>query len=290
MGDYKTVTLHDGRTLAYAEYGAPSGAPTIGFHGMPGSRYLMKALDRAAKTAGASIIAPDRPGYGMSSPHRRGSLLGYANDVAELADALGVDRFSVLGVSGGGPNALACAYALPDRITVGAVVSGIGPLRVPGSMNRMATPNRLVFTLGRLSPALIGVVLPLLIKSSLPSMEKQLAQGGDEVSGISREYAEVVVEDQREAIRQGGKGIAYDVRNLWRPWGFKLRNIETRVLLWHGDSDDLAPTKLARYIAGKLRNCRATYYPGESHIEPITRHGEEILATIVRAHEEQGAG
>ena len=281
-----TIILKDGRALGYAEYGILDGSPTIAFHGMPGSRYLMRALDRAAKAAGARIIAPDRPGYGISTPQRRGSLLGYANDVAELADSLGVQRFAVLGVSGGGPYALSCAYALPHRVTVSAVVSGIGPLRVRGSTTRMATPNRVIFTIGRLSPGLVGIVLPLTIKLSLPSMEKQLARGRDEVSGISREYAEVVAQDLREAIRQGGIGITYDMRNLWRPWGYKLGEVQPQVLLWHGGADDLAPTMLARYTAAKLRNCRATYYPKESHVEPITSHGEKILVETIKAHKQ----
>lgn len=99
--DSRTVTLRDGRTLSYAEYGILSGTPVIGFHGMPGSRLMMKALEPAVRTAGARLIAPERPGYGLSDPHRRGTLLTYPQDIVELADALGLERFAALGVSGG---------------------------------------------------------------------------------------------------------------------------------------------------------------------------------------------
>lgn len=111
------MTLKDGRTLGYAEYGESTGTPVIGFHGMPGSRLVMKSVEKAALAARARIIAPDRPGYGLSQPDKHGTLLGYVDDIVELADTLKIDRFAVMGVSGGGPYPLACAYKIPQRVT-----------------------------------------------------------------------------------------------------------------------------------------------------------------------------
>src|SRR5512140_2489608 len=95
----KILLLPDGRNLSYAEYGDPQGRPLIGFHGMPGSRYFMSILDAPARQAGLRLVAPERPGYGGSSPWR-GGLLDYTRDVLALADALKFERFAVLGVSG----------------------------------------------------------------------------------------------------------------------------------------------------------------------------------------------
>jgi pimeloyl-ACP methyl ester carboxylesterase len=123
------------------------------------------------------MIAPDRPGYGLSRPDKHGTLLGYVDDIVELADALKIDRFAVMGVSGGGPYPLACAYKIPQRVTVAALISSIGPLSLPDSTRDMLRMNKIMFTLGRLSPALTGLLLPPLIKSSLPSMERHVQHG-----------------------------------------------------------------------------------------------------------------
>src|SRR5262245_45433676 len=96
----KILTLKDGRALGYAEFGDPAGLPIIGFHGMPGSRLMMKTLEKAAQSNGVRLIAPDRPGYGTSQADPRGSLLGYVDNIVELAAALQIDRFGVLGISG----------------------------------------------------------------------------------------------------------------------------------------------------------------------------------------------
>ncbi len=275
------LTLSDGRKLSYTEYGAPTGIPIIGFHGMPGSRYVMKALEPAALAAGARLIAPERPGYGLSDPHPRGELLTYPRDVAELAEALGIARFAALGVSGGGPYALACAHAQAQRLTVAAVVSGIGPLRLPNSMQGMVRMNRLMFKLGRFSPGLTGLLLPRLIRSSLPSMETHVRNGTSPTPDLSPEVFAIMAADQNEAIRTGGQGVAFDMKMLWRPWGFRPEDIRARVCVWHGEADNLAPAMLAHYLAERIPNCDATFYPGEGHTDPLTKHGSEIMAKII---------
>jgi pimeloyl-ACP methyl ester carboxylesterase len=281
--DHQTLTLKDKRVLSYAEYGVPTGLPLIGFHGMPGSRYVLKSAEEAACAAGVRLIAPERPGYGFSQVHPQGTLLSYTDDVLQLADALGLDRFAVMGVSGGGPYAVACAAQLSQRLTSAAVVSGIGPLSVPHSTQGMQRPNRIMFTVGRFSPALTGFLLPRLIKSSLPTLDKHVQAGTSPSSDISPEVFAIMAADQREAIRAGGQGIIFDMKMLWRPWGFKLEDIGTPVQLWHGEADDLAPARLAHYLADRIANCQATFYPGEGHTDPLTRHIHDIINIVARA-------
>ena len=131
---HQQVTLQDGRMLGYAEYGAPEGMPAFYFHGFPGSRLDYQLVDtgEAAAEANARIVAPDRPGYGLSDFRRGRKILDWPNDVTELADALGIDRFAVLGISGGGPYAAACVLTIPRRLTVTAIVCGMGPSDAPG--------------------------------------------------------------------------------------------------------------------------------------------------------------
>ncbi|MFC1530325.1 alpha/beta fold hydrolase, partial [Gemmatimonadota bacterium] len=129
------VTLKDGRTLGYDEYGAPGGTPIFYFHGHPGSRIEWPYFhsDNDAIEMNARIIAADRPGHGLSDSKRGRQILDWPDDVVELADALGIERFAILGCSGGGPYAAACAFRIPERLTATAIVCGMGPAEAPGT-------------------------------------------------------------------------------------------------------------------------------------------------------------
>ncbi len=137
---YSSITLADGRRLAYAEYGNRKGSPVIYCHGFPGSRLEAALMDASAKQLGLHVIAPDRPGYGQSDfqPGRR--LSDWPTDIAALLDTLSVPRCSVLAISGGGPYALACAEHLADRIDNVSIVCGLGPADKPGATRITSDP------------------------------------------------------------------------------------------------------------------------------------------------------
>ena len=125
--DDQMITLSDDRRLGYAEYGDPQGWPLMFFHGTPGSRVMARFAGPKARELGLRLIAPDRPGFGLSDfqPQRR--LLDWAKDVEELADALNLEQFSVVGVSGGGPYVAVCAWKLGERLISAGIVSGLAP-------------------------------------------------------------------------------------------------------------------------------------------------------------------
>jgi pimeloyl-ACP methyl ester carboxylesterase len=131
----KTIRLKDGRLLGYAEYGAPEGKPVFYCHGFPSSRldWPIFDSDAIATRLNARIIAADRPGTGLSDFKSGRQILDWPDDVIELADALQVDRFAMLGISGGGPYAEACALKIPRRLTATAIVCGMGPSEAPGA-------------------------------------------------------------------------------------------------------------------------------------------------------------
>lgn len=280
---HKEIILSNGRITAYTEYGNPAGIPIVCFHGMPGSRLLFRVMEQAAFEHGLRLIAPDRPGYGLSEAASTKRLVHYADDIIELADSLGLAEFGVLGVSGGGPYAMACAYKLTHRLTIAAVMSGIGPLNLRNSTAEMVFMNRLMFNLGRFSPALVGFLLPRLLKMQLPSMEKHVQEGTSPTADISPEAFAIVAADQQEAIHTGGNGIKFDMTMLWQPWGFDFEAIQTQVYLWHGEADNLAPPALAHHIADHVPHIDAVFYPGEGHIDPLTKHIDEIVAKLAAA-------
>ena len=274
------INLSSGRLLSYAEYGDPAGIPVIGFHGTPGSRMALQVVSEAAKANNLRVIAVDRPGYGLSDPMRRPSFSLYARDIAELADALSLDRFIAWGTSGGGPFALACAAELPKRVISVGIVSGIGRLRNRHSIREMIAANRTMFSISRISPAAAGVILSRMIKASLPKMKAYVRDGTSPSASISPQTFAVVQSDQEEAVRNGGKGIRFDMTVLWKKWDFELADIKAPVRLWHGDKDNLAPPELARQVAASLPNAKIVMYLGEDHAGPITKHMNEVMATL----------
>ena len=179
-----TITLKDGRTVGYAEYGAADGTPLFSFHGMPGSRIVSQVYDQAAASAGLRIIAPERPGYGLSSRARDHYIEHYPLEIAEIADRFGFERFGVVGSSGGAIYAASCAVLLPDRVLAAGLVSAIMPLTLPDMMTGMALANRIFFGLARWLPGLAGSVVSRMTLASLGSADQHIANGTSPVAGI----------------------------------------------------------------------------------------------------------
>jgi pimeloyl-ACP methyl ester carboxylesterase len=151
-------TLPDGRRLAYAEYGAPAGTPVFFFQGTPSSR-LMHPDEDVTRDLGVRLIMADRPGFGLSDPKPGRTLLDWPDDVVALADALGIDRFGAVGVSGGGPYTAACAYRIPHRLTAAAIVGGSGPVDMPGTLAGSARERHIGYVVARHAPWLLRLVI-----------------------------------------------------------------------------------------------------------------------------------
>ncbi len=277
----RTLVLQDRRTLGYAEYGEQEGTPILLFHGTPGSRLEGVLFEHAAQASHVRIIVADRPGYATSSPMRHGSLLGYVEDVVALVDALHIDTFGVLGVSGGGPFALACAAKIPERVRCCGLMSAIGPLTLPHSMDNMISVNRIMFTLARFMPALPGILVPRQFKSSMKSLQSYIDKGTSPMADVPPEVFAQLMADQLEAVRAGGKGITFDFDILTHEWGFPLEQIHTRVSMWHGAEDNLAPLALARYVAEHIPGCAIKVIPNAGHAGTYAC-ADEVLRTLVQ--------
>jgi pimeloyl-ACP methyl ester carboxylesterase len=120
----------DGRNLAYCVWGDPNGRPMFLFHGSPGSR-VFAPNPFTTEESGIQLITVDRPGYGRSDRQPGRQMRDWTADVEALAGSLGIQEFSVMGHSSGGPYALACAFALPDRVKHVALVSSVAPQGEP---------------------------------------------------------------------------------------------------------------------------------------------------------------
>lgn len=286
----KTIRLPDGRSLGYTVCGDPEGQPVFQFHGWPGSRLQAKFLDEEAAKAGIRVIGLDRPGIGLSDFQPDRQVLDWPNDVVALADAMRIDRFAVLGISGGGPYVAACAYKIPDRLTGCGIVSGMGPIDL--STEGMEASTRAIFFIARRLPWLLGPLIWLSmgrhsqmdeekIERSMPKMMQRLQEPDRKVLDKS-ELRKLFIEDSRESFRQGSKGQAYECRLFVQPWGFRLEDIAfDKVYLWQGELDVNVPVSVGRAVAEAIPNCEAKFYPNDAHLSTLFNHMKEIMGSLL---------
>jgi pimeloyl-ACP methyl ester carboxylesterase len=283
-----TIDLVDGRVLGYREYGDVTGKPVVYLHGMPGSRLDPVALDEEYRRLGVRVVAIERPGYGLSTARRSWGLLDWPADVAAVADRLAIERFAVLGYSSGGKYAAACAYALPDRVTAAAIVSGVGPPSTPRFRQGLGATDRLSMTLAtRARPLAVAYwrFARLLARRSperfLGEFEKELSEP-DKVAFADPNVRRIVLGTAREAMRHGVAGVVDDSAIQARAWGFDLGNIQPAVQVWHGDNDEIVPLHHATYVADTIPNAILTVLDGVGHLAVASRGGE-IAAAIAKA-------
>ncbi|MDX1801315.1 MAG: alpha/beta hydrolase [Marinobacter sp.] len=261
------VLLADGRHLAYAQYGPSNGKAVIAFHCIPGSRLELIGDATLLAELNIRLIVVDRPGYGRSDflPGRR--LLDWPDDVSQLADALHLDRFSILGFSGGGAHAAACAVRIPQRLNRVALIGSTAPFDAPGVLAGMLPQNRALFELAvadyqqleqQLAPVATTAEAVLgLLEAPAPAADRAIFAG--------EPFRSRYLENLAEAIRQGLTGFAYDMSLIARPWGFDPADIDVPVSLWHGEDDLNAPLAMGRYLADTIPRCQADFMPGEGH-------------------------
>src|SRR5690242_3662643 len=126
------ISTADGRRLSVVEAGEPEGSPVLVHNGTPNSRLLYEPTVRLAESQGIRMIGYDRPGYGGSDRDPGRTVASCAGDVRTIANALGIERLAVWGISGGGPHAIACAALLPDLVPAVAVLASIAPWGAEG--------------------------------------------------------------------------------------------------------------------------------------------------------------
>ena len=276
------IKLKDGRHLGYAEYGDLKGKPLFFFHGWPSCRMHAKRIGESAKKLKIRIISIDRPGYGNSGFQRNRTLLDWANDVEELADMLGIKRFPVIGVSGGGPYAAVCGYKIPNRITKVGIVVGLASTSVKGVLNGMGFLSKLGWSNYHRIPGLRDLsVLIFLLQAKYLSFFGDLGfKAKPDQKLINQEFRRQFAITVKETFKQGIKGPSWDLKLYTQDWGFKLKDITAKVYLWYGASDKNVPLAMGKYLAAEIPNSKLVIYPNEGHLTQIT-HAEEILRTLI---------
>jgi len=245
------------------------------------------ALDGLAKSKGLRVIAPDRPGYGLSDFKPRRSIPDWASDVSELAGRLGLEKFAVLGVSGGGPYAAACAGQLPDRLTAAGMVCSVAPLEAPDATKGMVGLTRWLLFFARHAPwlaqKLAGTFLMAIWGKGEqpipPQIEARLSET-DQRALSNPDLRQMLTDSSIEALRRGVAGAAWDGLLYSRPWGFRLQEIRARVHLWQGERDVIVPAAMGHYLARMIPHCEAKFYPEDGHFSLAFSRMEEIVEAL----------
>jgi pimeloyl-ACP methyl ester carboxylesterase len=284
---FQSIRRPGGQRLAWCELGDHAGQPVIYCHGFPSSRREAMLLDPVARTQGMRILAPDRPGYGDSSDQPGRTIPDWSEDIAALADHLGLGRFSLLGVSGGAPYALACAWRIRERICACALVCPLGPVYLDDMLAAMAWPARLNLTLARQVPDLAhfafgGLTAGLLTRwpQTVDRFRTLTAPPADRAELAQAETRAILNRTIADAMRGGARGARRDLLLYTRPWGIPLGEIALPIQLWHGEADGTVPIAHARWYERHLPNCRAHYLPDEGHYSLPLRHAGTILAAL----------
>jgi pimeloyl-ACP methyl ester carboxylesterase len=284
------LATRTGRKLELREYGDPAGHPVLFFHGLIGSHYQASYVADEAREHGLRIIAPNRPGVGASEFALRTSALDVIGDVEDLTRELQLDAFSVIGISGGAPYALATLLHFKERVRTVTLISGMGPSRLRGALAGMDRRRRVVLEIGSRfrRPARRGFehaaqrfraghdrFLRALIRTWSPADQKLFER---------RDVYELFMKDLHQVFTdgRGAVGLAQEL-TIYRSYGFALRDLpaDRRVVLWHGLTDNIVPPAMAWRLATALPSAELHLVPG-GHFVAVEVAGE-IIARLRQA-------
>jgi len=281
--EHAELQLADGRRMAWTEYGRGDGQPILFFHGGNDSRLAGGLIAESARQVGVRLICPDRPGFGASTFQPRRRLLDWPTDVTQLVDHLGIETFVVLGHSGGGPHALACAHAMPSRIKAAATVSSPAP---PPASNRGMHPMfRAVNMLFR-SQTLYRPMARSQLRQMTKSEDRWLRvwsmmQPADGVLFDRRpDVARGIVAEMAEGARPGIDGIVHEAALYHKDWGFDVSGITSPTHVWHGRLDRQAAPAWAEYLATAIPGARLTWVEDGGHFSTLIEHSHTILKAL----------
>lgn len=285
----RQLRSRDGRLVAYRIYGRPDGPPVYFFHGFPGSRIQAALVHDQALAAGIALVAFDRPGFGLSDPAPSPTIDDIAGDVLELSEALGHRHFAVLGVSCGGPHALAAARLIADRVTAVGLLAGIGPMDRPELRAGQLPLLRAMFGAAKWHPWLISPLLALdwimfrsnperavkALASMLTPPDRRIIEDSDPVrTAFGASLA--------EAYRQGIRGGLHEARRIAHFRESQLDGVKAPVHVFQSGQDRNVPVAMGQFMAARLANASYHACPEEGHLSVVINRFDECARLIVR--------
>ena len=288
----KRIILSDGRVLGYAEYGDSLGFPVFYFHGGQESRRSSIFMDSTAKKLKIRLISPDRPGVGISTYQVNRQFLDWGNDILELADSLGLIKYSVFGLSGGAPHVLACIISDSSRIENASIISGATPYDYRGTLKGMWVPVKLIhwFASWKKDKQLRKFIqndfdeLVSKPEKRIKQFQKYLPKPDKQLMTDHPDYAWEFINGSIESYRQGIDGVVQEWKLYVADWQMDLSKIYFPLALWYGENDKMAPYHRGNYYKNTLPNSTLKVISNEGHFSLIRNHLEEILMELKTTH------
>ena len=283
----QTMPLSTGGELGFAEYGDPKGKPFIYYHGWPSSRLQGELMHSIGLERGLRFIAPDRPGIGLSTEQPGRSLLDWPPVLAELLAHLGVDRFHVMGISGGGPYVLATVHAMPERLCAAGVLCGAPPLRIVGTSDLLWTYKLALFAKTwlpwTLPPGLAAAAWCMRRRGDQWPMNNfvQSLCPRDQEALRDPERYRVIAESCLECLRSPTSAVRTDGDIYASDWGFDLGQLQLPIQIWHGEADKNIPFASAQKMAALIPKARTKWFKEDGHYSlPLLRADEMVEAML----------
>jgi pimeloyl-ACP methyl ester carboxylesterase len=285
----RSITVTGGRTLTMREGGEPDGVPVFVLAGTPGSSVMYEPHLQDAAQRGIRLISYDRPGYGGSTRHEGRIVADCAGDLAAVADALGVDRFCVWGISGGGPHALAVAALLPERVAAAAALASVAPYDGDGLdfFAGMGEQNVEEFKLARgdeeghrAASERDRADLLAATPGQLVELWQTLLGPSDREVATDR-FAAFLIEHIRAGIEPSGDGWYDDDLVFVRPWGFDLASIRVPVLLLQGEQDKFVPYGHGVWLSEHIPGVEARLTAEDGHLTLAEYRVPEVHAWLL---------
>ncbi|MBV2354180.1 alpha/beta hydrolase [Streptomyces sp. J2-1] len=279
-----TITLNDGRLVEVTVSGPENGFPLI-YHSMtPGAGLAPRGIEREAHARGLRVVSYARPGYGGSSRAPGRSVADAANDTEEIMDRLGLSQTVMVGLSGGGPHALAAAQAMPERVAAVLTIAGVGPSDQPdldfqaGRGEASRQQWELAFAgEGALRPALesMAAALGAAGRDVLGEAVRSMLSPADQ-SAFEGELGEDMIDAFQGGLASGIDGWLDDLLAFSRPWGFTPKDIRVPVFVWQGDEDLLVPGPHGQWLAKHIPGAIFGFRPNEGHVS-VLKHTERMF-------------
>ena len=291
-----SLKLADGRSLDVDVSGPEGGTPLVVHHGTPGERSQYPPFAEAAAARGLRYVSASRPGYGGSTRQPGRAVADCAADTAAVLDHLGAGRCYTVGISGGGPHALACAALLPERVLACATIAGAAPFDAEGLdfLAGMGRENREEFGAALAGPAALEAYLEREAPTLARVTGEELATAlGDLVSpvdaaALTGDFADFLAERLHRAVAGGIWGWFDDDMALTRPWGFGLDGIGVPVAVWQGGQDRMVPFAHGRWLAAHLPGATAMLLPGEGHLSIAVARFDEVVDELLASAPDAG--
>ena len=278
------------RRIGFSEFGSPEGPTVIWLHGTPGARRQIPPEAREyAELHGSRLIGLDRPGVGSSTAHDYGTIADFTIDFQTVLNTLGIDRFSVIGLSGGGPYSLAVSHFLPDRVVSTGIVGGVAPINGPEAIRgglvqlaQHAVPllNVAGRPIGSALSTVLGFARP--IADPAISIYGRLSPEADRELLSRPEFRAMFLDDLLHGGSRRMEAPFADLKLFVRDWGFRISDVQAHVDWWHGDADNIIPFAHGEHMVKLLPDAEMHHMPGQSHISGLG-HSVEMLDTLLAA-------